>query len=59
YHVIDKIAYASGISYSPELSANIRPESETICEDYVKNNPQAKAYKMKGWPHYEVLCDII
>ncbi|KAG2074552.1 hypothetical protein BDR04DRAFT_977008, partial [Suillus decipiens] len=55
YHVIDKITHTSGISYSPELGANIGPESETIWEDYVKNNPQAKAYKMKGWPHYEAL----
>ncbi|KAG2353210.1 hypothetical protein BDR07DRAFT_1310347, partial [Suillus spraguei] len=36
YLVIDKIAHASGISYSIECGANIGPESETIWEDYIK-----------------------
>jgi hypothetical protein len=37
YQVVDKIAsHASGLSFHPELGANISEESETMWADFIK-----------------------
>ncbi|KAG1777163.1 hypothetical protein EV702DRAFT_1197482 [Suillus placidus] len=60
YQVVDKIAsHASGLSFHPELGANISEESETMWADFIKHNPSAKPLRNKGWSHYEALRGII
>ncbi|KAG2355587.1 hypothetical protein BDR07DRAFT_1302992, partial [Suillus spraguei] len=65
YQVVDKISSASGLSFGPDLEANISKESETMWADFIKilyhlsHNPLVKPLKNKGWPHYEMLQGII
>lgn len=59
FNVVDKVANASGLSYSMEHGASITPESENMWTDFVKKNPKAKGLRDKGWKHYEALKGLI
>ncbi|KAG2049267.1 hypothetical protein BDR06DRAFT_975322 [Suillus hirtellus] len=59
FNVVDKVANASGLSYSMERGALITPESKNMWTDFVKKNPKAKGLQDKGWKHYEALKGLI
>ncbi|KAG2743350.1 hypothetical protein P692DRAFT_20686376, partial [Suillus brevipes Sb2] len=59
YQVVNKIAHSSSIAYSPMHGANISNESETIWADIIKNFPKVKAFRLKGWPHYDTMHNIL
>ncbi|KAG1726740.1 hypothetical protein EDD22DRAFT_738040, partial [Suillus occidentalis] len=59
FNVVNKVANASGLSYSMEHGASITPESENMWTDFVKKNPKAKDLRDKGWKHYEALKGLI
>ncbi|KAG2062953.1 hypothetical protein BDR04DRAFT_984385, partial [Suillus decipiens] len=59
FNVVDKVANASGLSYSMEHRASITSELESMWTDFVKKNPKAKGLRDKGWKHYESLKGLI
>ncbi|KAG1783289.1 hypothetical protein EV702DRAFT_1191719 [Suillus placidus] len=59
FHVINKLANVPGLSYSLERGAGVTSESEPIWAKFIKNYPQAKPFKTKGWPHYETVQYLI
>ncbi|KAG1822004.1 uncharacterized protein BJ212DRAFT_1209638, partial [Suillus subaureus] len=62
FKVVDKLSNASGVSYDFEKGANIDDEGETMWMDYISvciKNPDAKAFKKKGWLHFEKLQGVI
>ncbi|KAG1794933.1 uncharacterized protein BJ212DRAFT_1244727, partial [Suillus subaureus] len=59
FKVVDKLSNTSGVSYDFEKGANIDDEGETMWMDYISKNPNAKAFKNKGWLHFEKLQGVI
>ncbi|KAG2115280.1 uncharacterized protein F5147DRAFT_769735 [Suillus discolor] len=59
FNIIDRLANYSGLEFRPELGANITDASESVWTELVKSMPQAKQFKNKGWPHYDVVKELL
>ncbi|KAG1798390.1 uncharacterized protein BJ212DRAFT_1288859, partial [Suillus subaureus] len=60
YKVVDKMNDALGLSYDMEKGANIDDGGETMWADYISVcNPDVRAFKNKGWPHFQKLQGVV
>ncbi|KAI5982140.1 hypothetical protein EDD15DRAFT_2378298 [Pisolithus albus] len=54
FEAVDHLVnFASGLTYSLELGANIGVENESVWTDYIKHHPAASPFRNKGWPFYD------
>ncbi|KAF9226051.1 hypothetical protein BS17DRAFT_698274, partial [Gyrodon lividus] len=59
FHVVDKLAHASGFAYSEALGANIGIENQSVWDDYVKKNKEVNSFQNKGWLPYKKMKNIM
>ncbi|KAJ6523021.1 hypothetical protein B0H19DRAFT_1345646 [Mycena capillaripes] len=57
--VVELIMGVSGWKWHPERGADIDPTTQDTWEAWVKNNPDGKRFRNKGWVHYKDLLPLM
>jgi hypothetical protein len=59
FRIIEKIKGVSGFTWDEVDGASIGPDDASAWDDFVAKNPQAKPYRNKGWPYYDLVADLM